>query len=77
MVALVKARSTTSLWKDDVEDLYWMLVENDDITLPDSLDGNLRGPERVVAAMHLLPDHLTVTTADDDESADSDDSDSV
>lgn len=66
MVALCRARSTRSLFKDDVADLFWMLVDNDDIDIRESIESNMRKTERVVLASALLPDDITLTSEDDE-----------
>lgn len=58
MISLVRDRSNRSLYKDDVESLFWMLVDNDDIDLKESLESNLRRPEQIIAAISLLPDDV-------------------
>jgi hypothetical protein len=64
-VALVDGSSCTSLYKDDVEDLFWMLVENEDITLAESIKGQTRKHERLVIASALLPDGVALEKQED------------
>lgn len=69
-ISLVTDQSRTRLRKDDVEQLFWTLVDNGDVDLAESLDSNLRGAERAAAAFSLLPDDGIKALADnytDDE----------
>jgi hypothetical protein len=54
MVSLVGQRKVTSLYKDDVADLFWLLVENDDIDLVESVNDELDGLERLTFLFNFL-----------------------
>lgn len=71
-ISLVNDRGVKKLRKDDVEALFWLLVDNDDIDLPDSLTSNLRGARKAVVGMSLLPEEGVEALANEftDESDD-------
>jgi hypothetical protein len=67
MVCLARDRSFRSLYKDDVADLFWMLVENGDLDIIEQLRDNLRQDERCVLAASQLPDSVTLAADDGTE----------
>jgi len=67
MVCLARDRSFTSLFKDDVADLFWMLVENDDLDLPDEIEAALKSYEVAALAVRLLPDGWGVRPPEDED----------
>lgn len=75
-VSLVTDRAQTRLRKDDVEQLFWTLADNDDVDLAETLDKNLRPRDRVAVGMALLPERgikaLAGDCPDDDELEDGD-----
>lgn len=66
-VALVESRRSTSLYKGDVEDLFWMLYHNDDIDLAESIETNMRMAGRFLLARALLPDGVGLQGSDDEQ----------
>jgi len=60
MVCLARDRSFRSLYKSDVADLFWMLVENDDLDLADEIEAALKSYEVAALAVRLLPDEWGV-----------------
>lgn len=68
MVCLARDRSFTSLFKDDVADLFWMLVENDDLDLADEIEAALKSYEVAALAVRLLPDGWGVRPPEDEDS---------
>ena len=64
-ISLVGERSYTRLRKDDVADLFWALVENDDLDVAEEVLA--REPPFVAASLgvKLLPDDIGVHTKDD------------
>lgn len=63
MVSLVDDHSFTSLWKDDVEALFWMLVDNDDISVIESIESNAHPAEKVAIGAALLPECVEIDTS--------------
>lgn len=66
MVCLATDDAFTSLYKDDVADLFWMLVENGDVTMGPYLTDRLRGDEQAALATALLPDGVSFEVDEDD-----------
>ena len=66
MVCLADSRGFCSLFKDDIEDVFWMLVENDDIDLEQSIRQNRRQLDRAVLASALLPAGLSICPSDEE-----------
>lgn len=53
MISIVDSRSKHSLWKEEVEELFWTLVENDDIDLWKSIESNTDHLDRVEIILEL------------------------
>lgn len=53
-VALVADRGATSFRKDDIESLFWMLVDNGDIDLVESVHENLVGLDVIGHALDVI-----------------------
>ena len=66
-VSLVGSHGYTRLRKDDVADLFFMLVDNDDVDLTDEIRERNRELQVATIAVALLPDTLTVCKAEDDD----------
>lgn len=71
-ISLVGSRSQLRLRKDDVEELFWMLINNGDIDLEDTLSNNVTTFEHLNIVFEILPDgcklHGPETDQEDDES---------
>lgn len=65
MVCLVRDRSFRTLFKADVAELFWMLVENGDLDLTEQIRRRHAGYEVATLAVSLLPDDLSVRPAED------------
>jgi len=63
-VSLVTDNGITRLSKDGVEQLFWMLVDNEDLDLTESIKNNLHKLDQITTALGLIPDNAEVVTED-------------
>jgi len=50
-----------------VADLFWMLVENDDLDVPGEIESHYKSYEVAALAVRLLPDGWSVRPAEDED----------